>query len=570
MTEAILVEWTFSPLHPSQVKSRSIPADARLSSQPDPTITPEQVDAENLVCYLPSLTGTPQLDYVQDPISSSPVPLQREAPLAATRPIGIPRQVGLVAGVALAVTAGTISQVVNQAPEYEGNFQLTVQPAASDSATIPAPQIEAVNQPITETQIRILQSPRLLDPIIERLQAENPKMDYYAFVKNLDLKRNGNQSIEVSYRDVDPQRVKLVLEQLAQSYVKYSQECRDGACQGLKFVEAQVPQVQQRIDKLRTKIEQFHQQHGLNNLEGQVRLFNARSTEIAKQSADLQGKLAEAQQQEKELQMRMALKPEDKIVENLLKQDQRYQALLNQFQLLDRQLAQALSRYQAEDPQLQAINAQHQQVVAQLHQEAAQVLPRQLANPTANLQDPVFQDPKLLQLLQQSIQTNHYIQLLEVRQQTLGQAQQILTQQKQELATVLRQYGDLRQQLQAETQILQEYIDQRDVLRTQAKQQQFTWKLASAPDLMRTASGEPAADYLHSLKEDVGSAAILGGLLGLAVAIVQEEKRRNQTNPIAHLSQSNSMAQKHPHQQRLRALFKQHHFKRHKLVDFKA
>ncbi|HEY9659358.1 MAG TPA: hypothetical protein V6C65_12955, partial [Allocoleopsis sp.] len=542
----------------NQAQSRSIPADAHHS------LEPEQVDSENLVCYLPTDTGTPELDYVQDRISTFSSPLHHEDPQPAGRPIGIPRQVGLVAGVAIAVTAGTISQVVNQAPEYEGNFQLAVQPEATAPETVPVPQIENTNQRITETQLRILQSPRLLDPVIERLQADNPKMDYYGFIKNLHLQRNGDHAIEVSYRDIDPQRVKLVLEQLAQTYVQYSQECRDGACQGLKFVEAQVPQVQQRVENLRTKIEQFHQQHGLNNLEAQVRLFTMRSTEIAKQSADLQGKLAEARQQNKELQLRMALKPEDKIAENLLKQDQRYQALLNQFQTLDRQLAQALSRYEAEDPQLKAINAQHQQVVAQLHQEAAQILPRQLANPTANLQDPIFQDPKLLELLQQAIQNTHYIQLLEVRQQTLGEAQQILAQQKQELATILRQYGDLRQQLQSETQILQQYIDQRDLLRTQAQQQQFTWTLASTPDLVKNASGEPVADYFHSLKEDVGSAAILGVLLGLAVAIVQEEKRRNQTSPIANLA-SNPANDPNANQQRLRNLFKQH-----KLLNFKA
>lgn len=463
-----------------------------------------------------------------------------ERPLAPTEkhidknaPIAIPRQASLVAGVAVAITAGTISQVVNQPPEYEGSFELTVQPEAASPEAIPTPRIEAVNQPISDTQLRILESPRILNPVIERLKTEDASLNYQEFIDRLDLKRQGNQQLLVSYRDTDPERVQLVLEQLAQIYVAHGQECQDSVCQGLNFVEAQIPQVQQRVNELRDQIQQFHDQYGLKNLEAQVRLFTARSTEIAKQSAELQGKLAEARQQDEELQMRMALKPEEKVAETLLQQDVQYQAALRQFQQLDRQLTVALSSYRAADSQLQTLQTQHQQKLTQLHQATAQILPRHLSDPTANLKDPIFQDPQLLELLQQSVHTTHYIQILEVRQQTIAQVQQSLNQQKQDLATILRKYADLRQQLQAETEILQQYFDKRDLLKAQVEQlDTLTWNISQAPDLLRNASGQPAPDYLHNLKEDMSSAAILGILLGLAVAIVREEKRQNRLNPL--------------------------------------
>ena len=445
----------------------------------------------------------------------------------------IPRQVSIVAGVAIAVTAGTFSQIIHQSPEYEGTFELAAQPGTTNTEPTVSPQIEEVNQPITETQLRILQSPRLLEPIIEQLKDEDPEFDYHHFIQNLDLTIDSHQQLEVSYRDLDPARVKLVLEQLAQIYVEYSQECQNGTCKGLRFVEAQIPQVQQRVDTLRNKIQQFHQEYGLKNLEGQVQLITNRSTEVAKQSADIQVKLAEARQQYQDLQARLALKPEETIAKTLLQQDQRYQVLLQQFQLLDSRLTQALSTAQASDPALQTLTNQHQQLVAQMHNEAMQVLPRKLADPDANLQDPIYQEPQLLELLQQSIRSTHFIQLLEIRQQTLEQAQQLLDRQKQEMANFLRSYADLRQQLQSETQILQQYIDKRDLLRAQISQQEdIEWKVVSAPALLRDSSGQPVADYFHNLKQDAASAAILGMLLGLAVAIVQEEKRRKRTSPM--------------------------------------
>lgn len=449
---------------------------------------------------------------------------------------GIPRQAGLVAGMAIAITAGTISQVVNQEPQYEGQFQLTVQPQTQAAPSIPTPQIEDANQTITETQVRILESPRLLDPIIQQLQAKNPDLDFQAFTKNLDITVQGDRTLAVRYRDTSPERIQLVLEQLAQTYVEYSQDCRDSTCQGLKFVEMQIPQIQQRVTGLREKIQKFHQQYGLKNLEGQVRLFSNRSVEVSRQSAELQGKLAQARQQYSELQARMALQPNEAIAQAVLDKSANYQALLTQYRQVDRQLVLAMSSYRAEDAALKTLNARHQTLVAQLNQAAAQALAQYLANPNSNLQDPIFQEPQLLQLLQQSIGTTHYIHMLEVRQQTITAAQQAITQRKQELATALRQYSDLRQQLQSETQILQQYIDKRDFLQAQSAQQKMDWQLVAPPELIKNANGKPAGDYLYSLREDLGSAAVFGSLLGIAIAVVFREKQSRSSSPLGAAS----------------------------------
>ncbi|WAL62389.1 GumC family protein [Thermocoleostomius sinensis] len=445
---------------------------------------------------------------------------------STTRSFAIPRQVGIAAGVTIAVTAGTAGQVANRVPEYEGTFQLVVQTQAPQDGVAATPQIDDTNQRISETQIRILESPRLLDPIIEQLQAEHPDLDFQRFSENLDITVKGDRHLEVRYRDTDSQRVQLVLEQLAKTYVDYNNEsCRDSACQGLKFIDAQIPQAQQRVSELRDQIQRFHQQHGLKNLEMQVRLFSARSAEIAKQEAELSGKLANARRDYEELQMRMALQPDESIAQAILDRDGQYQALLKQFRELDRQIVTALSSYQAEDEALRSLRAQHQTVAAQLGQEMVNTLERYVTNPASNLQDPVFQEPELLKLLQQSISTVHQINLMEMRQQTIAEAQKSVTQRKQELATVLRQYGDLRQQLQAETKILQQYFDQREELQAQVPPQQMTWQLVSAPELIKTPSGEPVRNYFYDLEKDLGSAAVFGALIGVAIAVVTKEKR---------------------------------------------
>lgn len=445
--------------------------------------------------------------------------------------IGIPRQVGIAAGVAVAMTAGTISQVINHAPEYEGSFQLTVQPHTDAAAVTATPQIEEVNQTITDTDIRILESPHLLDPIIKRLQADNPDLDFRRFTDNLKIRQTGEHHLEVRYQDTDPQQVQTVLNQLSQTYLDYSQDCQTSACKGLTFVDTQIPQIQQRISDLRQQIQQFHQENGLKNLQAQVRIFSSRSTEISRQHAEIQGKLADARNQYNELQSRMALQRDEAIAQGLLDRDAQYQELFQQFSALDQQLVVAMGSYQANDEQLQTLKEQHQTVVNQLNQTVGQVLQRYVNNPSANLQDPVFQDPNLLNLLQRSIGTVHYLQVLEVRQQTIAQAQETVDQRKQELATVLRHYADLRQDLQAETQILQQYIDKRNIFQSQVEQQQrLSWQLAEPPQLVVNASGEPAPDYFHRVREDFGSAAVFGALMGVAIAVIMQEKHSRSTS----------------------------------------
>jgi uncharacterized protein involved in exopolysaccharide biosynthesis len=466
---------------------------------------------------------------------------------------GIPRQAGIAAGVVVAVTAGTIGQVVNQAPQYEGSFQLGIRAEADADGAKPisTPQIEDTNQRITDTHVRILQSHKLIEPIVEQLRSDNPRLNYRDFTRNLNITRTSDQTLEITYRDTDPERLKQVLAQLADTYVDYGQECRSESCKGLQFVEAQIPQIQQKVADLRNEIQAFHQQYGLKNLESQVQIFSTRAAEVAQQQAAIEGKQAESRQKLNELQARMASSPEEPIAQTLLEQDSRYQARLQQFQQLDRQIAIGLSTYRAEGTNLATLEEQHRVLVEKFHEEAAQVLVRHINNPEANLQDPVFQDPALLELLQQAIGTIHYLNILEIRQQTIQQAETEITERKQELAVVLRHYADLRQQLQSETQILQQYFDRQNLLAAQSAQQNAAWQVVAEPELVANADGQPKPNYLHNLRNDFASAAILGVMMGVAVGVVAEEKRRHSRSASIQSQQANPSKQSHPAQTRL-------------------
>lgn len=446
--------------------------------------------------------------------------------------IPLARQAWVVASVTLAATSGTIAKINSQTPEYEGSFQLAATAVTQANASIPAPQIRDTNQTISapdltsKTQLRVLQSPKLLDPIAQQLHAQDPNFDPDILAKHLNIHVNSDQRLEVSYRDTTPERVQFVLEQLAKTYSDYGTQCRDERCLGMQFIKTQVPEIQQRVSQLRSKIQQFQQQHGIHNMDVQLRLFQVRSTEIEKQEAEISGKLAAAQQQYADLQNRMALKPNNAIASTLLDQNAQYQTLFQQFRDVNLQIGRELSRLDPDGSKLKPLYDQYQTLQTQLDQTAHQVLRQHIANPATNLQNPIFKEPMYLDLLQESIGVTHYMRVLKMRQQGIAQTKQLLITQRSQIAVLLRQYDGLRQKLQADTEILQTYLDKLKLLQDQSNLTSASWHLVAPPELIENNAGQPMP-VSQNLPKDLATAAALGIMLGLGAAFTLQSAQNN-------------------------------------------
>jgi polysaccharide biosynthesis transport protein len=447
------------------------------------------------------------------------------------------RRVVVAAGVAIAVTAGALTQCLSQAPVYEGSVQLAAQTVNASSRYISTPQAQpniAAPSLMLNFSTEVLTSQLLLEPVVQQLNL--PQLTYQSLVKNLTL-TSENGLISLRYRDADPQRVQLVLDQITQVYVNYGQTCQGNACRGVQHVEAQIPQSQARLQQLGAEIEQLHQRYGVSNLQAQRQLLEARITDVTKQEAQLQGTLAAGQQTYQQLQQQVSGNPagSENVVQQLLSQDARYRSLLSQFQTLDQQLGNQFANLGGGDRNdLRSIQAQHQRVMNQLSQEAQSVLPQYLANPASNTQNPIFQNAIDLQLLQQSILTFNSLQIMQARQETLGQAKQNLEQQRSQLIKLLGQYERLKTKLDLETNALQRHFAQLKILQKQA-QPEVTLKVTDAPDVMRNQQGQPIAT-IPDLQRNLGIGAVLGVLAGIGVSAALERKRSQTTSTDGNIS----------------------------------
>ncbi|NJO78352.1 MAG: hypothetical protein HC827_07370 [Cyanobacteria bacterium RM1_2_2] len=284
-----------------------------------------------------------------------------------------------------------------------------------------------------------------------------------------------------------------------------------------------MPQVKQQITSLRQQIRQLRQQHNITNQDAQIRLFSARSAEVAKQRAEVEGNLLKAQSDYAELQRRMALSSKESIALSILSKDSAYINSLRQLRIIDVEIAQQLSRLDMDRDQIEELSIQYAAEQSQLYTAAQTALQRHLNDPKANLQDPVFQEPTYLNLIHQSLSAVAYVQVLDHRHRMLVQTEEQLQHQSDRIANLLRQYGEQQQQLQIETQSLQQYLDKLEELKAQTNP--VAWKLATEPYLKEQPIQEPAP-IVKDLKRDVSSGAILGIVAGMGVAAALEQKNK--------------------------------------------
>ncbi|MEO6861590.1 MAG: lipopolysaccharide biosynthesis protein, partial [Microcoleus sp.] len=263
----------------------------------------------------------------------------------------------LVIGVAAAVTTGVFAWTLNQKSEYEGHFQLLVEPAVTENTLAKVYSGELKLQPATpatpenpgfdyESQIQVLQSPQVMSPIIKQLRAKYPEMNYNYLLNekadNLPLSQGTRLSInrfkntkiiEVKYRDFDPKKIQFVLEKVALGYRNYSvQDTRTQISQSLDFVKSQIPNQQKHQQALQTEIQKLRQQY--NFIDPQIQ-----TQQLAQQISQLQAQRLDAQTQLNQqillyanLQNQLGLNQQQALMASALSQAPRYQGMLTQLQ----------------------------------------------------------------------------------------------------------------------------------------------------------------------------------------------------------------------------------------------
>ncbi len=270
------------------------------------------------------------------------------------------RRIRVVLGVTMLLSLITVPLSIWSAnrkpPRYEGSFQLLVEPVTAedqfkrltlDPQQKPGETLQTAPTGLDyPTQIQILQSPKILLPVVQKLQTQYPLLTYDRLIGNLTIGRvqpknaskdaEGTKLLGVDYQDSDPGLTEAVVKELASTYLKYSlQERQTNIGQGIKFIDNQLPQLRQRVNTLQRQLQDFRQRYNIINPDLQGTQAAGQSTNLEQQQFETAANLAEKATRFSTLQRQSARSNSVTV----LAESPQYQALLSKYQDIQSQIA---------------------------------------------------------------------------------------------------------------------------------------------------------------------------------------------------------------------------------------
>jgi polysaccharide biosynthesis transport protein len=452
----------------------------------------------------------------------------------------IQRQSLLIAGVATVVAGAAAFHALNIPPAYEGDFQLLVEPVTnearlSDPLTVtrteggvPARDTFTIDYP---TQLQILQSPERIDAITQEVQKQYPNFSPAELRGGLTVERlvderapDPTKIIQITYRGADPGLVQKVLQVTADQFLQYSLDNRKSSYgQGIKFINDQLPEVQQRVSKIQDEIQQLQQQYDIIDPAAQGDQLSGQINDIATLQSDSQRELQEQKTLYESLQRQLQLSPQEALAASVVSQDPSYQSTLGALQELDGQIAVERARFSDSSPVVRSLLERRNNLEELRDNQIQTILGQNLPGGSEDKVKP-FQNAIRLGLIQQLVETANQIQVLEVRNQAIASSRGDAERKLQQFPAVARRYADLTRELEIATQTLNRLQTQRESLRVEAAQTEKPWEIISKPSIPRNAEGNPQPVPNRASNLIIAGAG-LGLVLGTLLALLREKSR---------------------------------------------
>lgn len=451
----------------------------------------------------------------------------------------------LVGGITLGMTLLAAIVTFNQKPLYQGSFQLLVEPVNQEDDENP------LENPLSvlgqnwggldyETQIEVLRSPKVLNPIIDELSKQYPEIEYQELIKRkkspLQIEQvDETKILEVSYVDNDEQKIDYVLNKLSEAYLTYSlEEKKREVDQGIEFVRAQLPRLEAEVDTIQQKLQVFRQENNLLDPSAQAELLANKQADFEEKYFATQTQLNETKSLYARLQGQLGIEPDRALSAGYLSESPRYQNLLNELQAVEVELAKESARFLPDNPVVQNLQAKKQELLPLLQKEAGNVLGNKLADGVNN--EPSLSSPSTLrsELIQQYIQAANEIEILEIRERSIQKAIASLNNLTEQMPVIARRYTDIQRQLTVATESLNRFLAAQEELELQGAQQALPWQVIAQPKLLEDpVSPNPPRNLALGL--------IGGAMLGLGAALFAER-----LDPVFHSSEELKEAVKLP------------------------
>ncbi len=410
------------------------------------------------------------------------------------------RRALLIAGVTGLVATAAVLKAESEPPVYQGYFEILTKPVTGESQAIAnIPQTLGFGAPPesvkeVETTIKVLESPRVLNSVVEKLQTKYPTLEYESFVSGLFIKSKEENILTVGYVAADKQLVSDVLNEVAQAYLGYSLKDRqEDINQAIAFVQERITKggLRKRVEELQDKLRTLR---SVNNLIEPAQKAGEVSGQIANLTQERLQNQVEYEQmvaQYQELQKELGQQPVERAGNSILSENPRYQKILDEIQRVDIEIKTESAKFTDSNPVMQT-----------LRQRKANLIPM------LNIEE---------QRVQNEFQSR--LQILLARDASLATRIDKLNGYLRNLATVTRDYENIQRELQIATTGLNQFLTKQQALEIEKSQKQQPWKLLD-PQLTTV---EKPSTMIQSAKSNLVLGGALGLLLGVGAALLVDK-----------------------------------------------
>ena len=401
------------------------------------------------------------------------------------------RRAWIIAGVAATTMALIVGYTVQQEEIFQSQFRVLVEPVDADDdfselTSVLGEQNLNSSGLDYETQVQVLRSPELIEPLSEQLQQRYPELDYLTLLENLVITRLGDTKIlEVSYSSPDPVQVQVVLDKVAETYLRYSLEERQtNLRQGINFIENQLPELKNQVDVIQGQLETFRRQYNFITPEIQAAQLSEQADSLSVQRLNLNQQLAEVQQIFANLQSQSGAL-------GALEQAPIYEQLLSELRTVEQEIAQELTRFSPNSLSIRVLEERRENLLPLLQQEAQRVVGTREAV------------------------ANNEFNIVAAQSEVLSRAEAAVAQGSSQLPTLIRQYTDLQRELEIATEALTRFRTTRQTLEIEAAQTEIPWQLIEVPM-------QPTEPISPNLKRSLLLGIVASLLAGLGAALLIE------------------------------------------------
>ena len=413
------------------------------------------------------------------------------------------RRALLIVGCTGVVATAAVLKAETDPPVYQGQFEILTEPVTGENKAIAnVPQTlgsrDAIAPPESEkdvaTTIRVLQSPRVLNSVVEKLQTKYPNLNYQSFASGLVIGSSQQNILTVGYVAADKQLVSDVLNEVAKAYLDYSLKDRqEDIDQAIAFVQGRITKggLRQRVEELQNKLRMLRSVNNLIEPSQKAGEVSGQIATLTQQQLSNRVEYEQMMAQYKELQKELAQQPAERAGNSILSENSRYQKILDEIQQADIQIKTESAKFTDINPTIQTLRERKANLIPMLDAEEQRV--------------------------QKEFQSR--IQTLYARDLSLADKVDKLNAELRNLATVTRDYENIQRELQIATEGLNQFLTKQQALEIEKSQKQQPWKLLN-PQLTKVENPQAMS---QSARKNLALGGALGLLLGIGAALVVDK-----------------------------------------------